>query len=128
MSIPAPFPMADTRGKGAIAKPQQHFCSAEGAHNTQPQSDHAFIALEQELICNNGLCINFLALSCMQQACLTKAEFSASMSQFLVQLTALIQPSLSRATKCHTPSPAFLSLHELEPAMLAQDEVDTDLN
>lgn len=59
----------------------------------------------------------------------TKAEFAASMSHFLRQIMALIQPSSSRdLKKHHASSPTTVSELELDPDILVLKGADIDGN
>lgn len=67
--------------------------SAGGPDSTHSHSDDASLALEQPVSASDSSSIS----SMQQMAYLTKADFSATILQFLEQLMALLQPSLSRA-------------------------------
>lgn len=91
----------------------------EGLHNTQPLHEDAYLALEQDPILTLISASNSRSILGIQQvAFLAKAEFSASILQFLVQITALVQPSLPRAQIYSRP--------ELDLDVLALKEADTE--
>lgn len=75
-------------------------------------SDVASFALQQDLFSTWVFASDFNSIPGTQVVYLTKAEFSATMSEFLGLLTSLIQPSLSRAQTCHASFPPSYSLPE----------------
>lgn len=76
--IPSLDAMAETRRKGANSKQQVNICSAKGLLNTQPKSDDAPLASEQEPVLTLATESNYSFILGTQVPYLTKATFSAS--------------------------------------------------
>lgn len=104
--------MAETRHKGMASTVQENIYSTEDLKN-KPLTVTMFPLHQSKTIFNLSFQIRSLFYL---MAYLTKADFSAIMSDLLRQLTPLNQPFLSRAQNCQAlvPSPPSLPGSEMD--------------